>query len=236
MRAVSITGFKKSGKTTLSLALAQALENMGLRVGIIKHTHHGIDLPHSDTDILSAPGRTVVAVHEAQSVLFFNEAMPVRALFALIDADIVLVEGGKENTWLPRIVCLHHAVESEDLRPELTIASYGQSFSADVPHFGLEQVEDLAVLLCQKSFVLPGLDCGACGFADCGGMAAAIVAGEKRPSDCRALPEDIQIRINGKDMGLNPFVARMLGGALRGMLSELKGAAKGCKAELTVTL
>lgn len=236
MRAVSIVGFKNSGKTTLTLALAQALEKMGLRVGIIKHTHHGIDLPGTDTAMLSAPGRTVVAVHDKQSVVFLNEAVPIHALFSLIEADIVLVEGGKQHSWLPRVMCLHHAMESEDLLPELAIATYGQSFSATVPHFGPEQVDELAVLLCQKSFALPGLNCGACGFADCGGMTAAIVAGEKTFSDCKALPDDIQVRINGKDMGLNPFVAGMLGGGLRGMLSELKGAAKGCKAELTLTL
>lgn len=236
MRAVSIVGFKNSGKTTLSLALAQALENMGLRVGIIKHTHHGIDMPHTDTDMLSASGRTVIAVHEKQSVVFFNESMPIHALLSLIEADIVLVEGGKQHTWLPRIMCLHHLMESEELHPELAIASYGQSFSASVPHFEPEQVQDLAALLCQKSFALPGLNCAACGFADCGGMTAAIVAGEKSLSDCQALPEDIQVRINGKDIGLNPFVCRMMGGALRGMLSELKGAAKGGKAELTLTL
>lgn len=237
MRAVSITGFKNSGKTTLTCALAQALEAMGLRVGIVKHTHHGIDMPHTDTALFSTAGRTVAAVHADQSAVFFNQSMDVHALLPLVDADIVLVEGGKRYGWLPRIVCLHHADEVDDLRPELAIASYGQAFSKEVPHFTVEQVAELAQLVCEKSFVLPGLDCGACGFVDCAGLAAAIVGGTgKSAADCQALPPDIMVRVNGQAVGLNPFVARMMGGALRGMLAELKGVTKGCKAELTITL
>lgn len=236
MRAISITGFKNSGKTTLVNALAQALEAQGVRVGIVKHTHHGIDVAGTDTALFSSSGRTVVGVHDTQSVVFFNRRMDVQALLPLLDAEIVLLEGGKGQNWLPRIVCLHHVAEIDDLQPELAIASFGQSFSPEVPHFELEQVAALAELVREKSFALPALNCGACGFADCGGLAAAIVAGQKCVTDCQALPADISVRVNGQEVGLNPFVARMMGGALRGMLAELKGVAKGCTAELRITL
>lgn len=236
MRAISITGFKNSGKTTLVRALAQALEEQGLRVGIVKHTHHSIDVAQTDTAVFSAPGRNVAGVADTQSVVFFNKHLEVQDLLPLLDAEIILIEGGKNNNWLPRIVCLHHAAEIEDLRPELAIASFGQAFSAVVPHFELSQVAALATLVREKSFALPALNCGACGFADCGGLAAAIVAGQKCAEDCQALPTDISVRVNGQDVGLNPFVARMMGGALRGMLAELKGVTKGCTAELRITL
>lgn len=236
MRAISITGFKNSGKTTLVCALAQALEAEGLRVGIVKHTHHDIDLAGTDTDKFSAPGRTVAGISDSRSVLFFNKHMEVPSLLPLLDADIVLLEGGKNHCWLPRIVCLHHAAEADDLRPELAIASFGQSFSTEVPHFEVSQVAALAALVREKSFALPALNCGACGFANCEGLATAIVAGQKCAADCMALSADISVRVNGQDVGLNPFVARIMGGALRGMLTELKGVAKGCTAEVHIRL
>lgn len=236
MRAINIVGFKNSGKTTLCGALAHALEKSGLRVGIVKHTHHGIDTPGTDTALLSAPGRNVLVVHAEQSVVFFNQAMPVQDILPLLAADIVLLEGGKALGWLPRILCLHNADEAAELRPELAIASYRQAFSAQVPHFELDDVEALADLVREKSFVLPALDCGACGHSACAGLAAAIVAGDKNAGDCQALGDALSVRVNGQLVGLNPFVARMMGGALRGMLLELKGAHKGCTAELTITL
>lgn len=236
MRAISIIGFKNSGKTTLTAALAQALEKKGLRIAIVKHTHHGIDSPNTDTAVLSAPGRTVLTVHAEQSVLFYNQAMPIQDLLPLLDADIVLLEGGKQHGWLPRILCLHNVDEAPELQPELAIASYRQAFSPHVLHFGLEDVADLASLVQEKSFMLPALDCGACGYKTCAGLATAIVAGEAQAEACQALGDALLVTINGQPVGLNPFVARMMGGALRGMLLELKGVRKGCKAELNITL
>lgn len=236
MRAVSIVGFKNSGKTTLVAELAQSLESQGLRVAVVKHTHHGIDTAGTDTAMLSAAGRHVLAVHADQSVVFFNQAMPVQQLLPLLDADIVLVEGGKQHGWLPRIVCLHDAKEAVDLQPELAIASYRQAFSPHVPHFAQEDVAALANLVQEKAFMLPDLNCGACGFSQCVGLAQAIVAGEKRVADCQSLGGELSVLLNGQPVGLNPFVARMMAGALRGMLMELKGVHKGCTAELTISL
>lgn len=236
MRAISITGFKNSGKTTLTLALAQSLKAAGLRVGIVKHTHHGIDMPQTDTALFSAVGCTVAAVHAEQSAVFFPQSTAMHSLLPLLGADIVLVEGGKAHGWLPRIMCLRHADEAKDLRPELAVASYGQAFSKDIPHFSIEQVDSLAALVREKSFMLPALDCGACGCANCGELAAAIVAGRRNVTDCQALPGDITVTVNGQAVGLNPFVARIMGGALRGMLTELKGVTKGCTVALTVTV
>ena len=50
MRAIAVVGFKKSGKTTLALELAQALRGQGFSVTLAKHSHHGFDeKPDTDT-------------------------------------------------------------------------------------------------------------------------------------------------------------------------------------------
>lgn len=251
MRAVSIVGYKNSGKTTLTAVLAQSLEARGLVVSIIKHTHHELDLPNTDTGFFTAPGRTVAAVNEEQSAVFWNSYRTVRDLLPLLSADIVLIEGGKKHTWLPRILCLQEESETPLLHPELAIASYGQRLSDTLPHFDKDALDApgalirfdasdalnaLTDLVLEKSFLLPGLNCGACGFADCAGLCEAIVAGNKCTDDCLAVPDTLSLTVNGETVGLNPFVARIMGGALEGMLSQLKGVTKGCKAQLTITL
>jgi len=44
MIAVNIVGYKKSGKTTLAVALARALGARGLTVAGAKFSHHPLDL------------------------------------------------------------------------------------------------------------------------------------------------------------------------------------------------
>ncbi|GAG62683.1 unnamed protein product, partial [marine sediment metagenome] len=49
MKAVGITGYKKSGKTTLVVNLAQELSKRDYKVATIKHASEGIDRLNSDT-------------------------------------------------------------------------------------------------------------------------------------------------------------------------------------------
>ena len=94
MRAIGITGFKNSGKTTLTGLLATALEGLGRKVAVIKCTHHGLDLPGRDTSKLSAPGRPVAALREDDAAIFWRGKIGFMDLVTRLPADIVLVEGG----------------------------------------------------------------------------------------------------------------------------------------------
>ena len=111
MRAIGITGFKNSGKTTLTGLLATALEGLGRKVAVIKCTHHGLDLPGRDTSKLSAPGRPVAALGEDDAAIFWRGKIGFMDLFTRLPADIVLVEGGKNLTFLPRVLCLRDILE-----------------------------------------------------------------------------------------------------------------------------
>lgn len=239
LKAVSITGFKNSGKTTLTLHLARALEARGLCVGVAKRSHHPLDKPGTDTGRLRAPGRTVLGITESESALFWGEEKDLSELLPLMDVDILLLEGGKSRDWLPRILCLHEAAEAEALHRGLAIASFGDvpatEHDAHLPHFTAENMDALAALVEEKAFALPGLDCGACGHEGCLGLARLLVRGEGSIADCVALNSDVHVRINGHEVGLNPFTARVIGGAVRGMLRELKGAGPGT-AEITLKL
>lgn len=235
MQAVSITGFKNSGKTTLILHLAEALERMGKSVAIVKRSHHTLDKPTTDTGRSRKPGRTIVALGEQESALFWGNERPLHQLLSMVQSDVLLVEGGKSRYWLPRVLCLHDVSEAEALHKGLAIASYGAVPASCLPHFTLESIQSLAELVLEKGFMLPDLNCGACGQESCHGLAQNIVAGAAVIDDCVALQADVQVQINGQPVGINPFTARIFGGAVRGMLRELKGVSTG-KVQVTLTL
>lgn len=228
MKAIGITGFKNSGKTTLVALLAQALENMGRRVAVVKCTHHDLDLPGRDTSRLCAPGRPVAALGEKDAAIFWRDKMSIMDLLVRLPADIVLVEGGKNLTFLPRVLCLHDVLEGAMLAPELAVATFGAVSLPPLPSFDADTVDVLARLADKSAFVLGGLDCGLCGRESCAGLAADILAGKADPAHCLALvPASISLRVNGSEVPLNAFTARMLEGGLRGMLAPLKGMAPG---------
>ena len=238
MRAVSIVGYKNSGKSSLAALLAGVLERRGLKVAIAKHAHSGLDKPDTDSARLRAPGRTVLALAEGECAVFYGEKRYLADMLPLVQADMLLVEGGKELGWLPRILCLRapgeaEADEREKLDRGLAFAAWGRRAASGLPYFpGEPGMQDeglaaLADLVQEKAFMLAGLDCAACGRENCAALAAEIVAGRAGPEECTALRTEVEVCINGQPLGLNAFTARVVAGALRGMLREMKGFAPG---------
>ena len=238
MRALSIIGFKNAGKTTLTGLLAGALERRGLRVAIAKHAHSGLDKPDTDSARLRAPGRTVLALSDEECVIFYGERRVLADMFPLVQADMLLMEGGKQLGWLPRILCLRSPDEAatderEKLDQGLAFAAWGKVAAPGLPYFPGgpdmkdEALDALAALAQEKAFMLPGLDCSACGREHCKALAAEIVAGKASTRDCTALHSEVEAHINGHPLGLNAFAAGVVAGALRGMLREMKGFAPG---------
>lgn len=240
MQAISIIGFSNSGKTTLISRLSECLEARGLKFAIAKHTHHELDKPDTDTALLMGPKRTIVGLSntkdgKGEAMIHWGHPCFLRDLVPLLDADILLVEGGKTIGWLPRILCLRTTPElltalpegCKALRPELALATYGDNKLPGLPSFTAEDLDALVDLILEKGFLLPALDCGACGEADCTAMTQRIVAGEKTPGDCVAARGNIEVTVNGQSVGLNPFTAQMLSGGIKGMLGALKGMVPG---------
>ncbi len=230
MKAVGIVGYKDSGKTTLTAALATTLEARGHRVAIAKFTHHGLDKAGTDTGIFSGPGRTVVGIGPEEAALFWGEKKYLTDLLPLVrPADFLLVEGGKELTWLPRVLCLKSASEADSLDHGLALATYGSVAAPYLKSFREETLDKLAAMLEERAFMLPGLDCGTCGGADCADLARRIVQGEASMADCQSVDNGggFSVTVNGSPIALNPFVERFVRSGVTAMLSELKGYAPG---------
>lgn len=234
MKAVGIVGYKKSGKTTLTAKLADALEARGRTVAIAKFTHHGLDKDGTDTATFAAPNRTVIGLGPDETAIFWGGKRYLIDLFPLAQADILLVEGGKDLTWLPRILCLKSESEAEELDRGLALATYGDVAAPYLKSFREDTMDKLAQLVEERAFMLPGLDCGACTAATCEGIAQSIVKGKGTVRDCKSVNTDgFSVTVNGAPIGLNPFVERIIRSSITGMLSELKGYAPG---EVVITL
>ncbi len=54
-RIFGITGWKNSGKTTLTVKLVAELTKRGWRVSTVKHAHHNFDIDKEGTDSIPAP-------------------------------------------------------------------------------------------------------------------------------------------------------------------------------------
>ncbi|GAB6059848.1 molybdopterin-guanine dinucleotide biosynthesis protein MobB [Desulfonatronum parangueonense] len=235
-RAMSFVGYHNSGKTTLVAKVAEHLRAKGHRVGIIKSSRHGFDLGATDTGKLAGTGCPVAAVNPEQTMIVLPKSMPIMSIWALMEADILLVEGGKSLDFLPRILLprIPDAGEEPKAPPRdsldalnngLALASWGREGIPGLPV--LSEIEEVAELVLQSGFLLPVLNCGACGREDCGSLARDIVAGRADPEECRAVQDSFSITVNNVPLAMNPFVATIMASTIRGMLCQLKGYAPG---------
>ena len=104
-RILGITGWKNSGKTTLTEKLVAALVANGYRIATIKHAHHAFDIDHEGRDSFRhrAAGASEVAVVSSKRWALIHELdneaePPLDAVLArLSPCDLVIIEGYKRE-------------------------------------------------------------------------------------------------------------------------------------------
>jgi len=120
-RVFGITGWKNSGKTTLTERLVAELTARGWRVSTVKHAHHAFDIDQEGTDsfrhrqagaseVALVSGRRWALMHELRG----EAEPPLEAILArLADCDIILVEGYKRES--------HQKIETRRSRAKVTV-------------------------------------------------------------------------------------------------------------------
>ena len=101
-----ITGWKNSGKTTLTEKLVAELTRRGYRVSTVKHAHHDFDIDREGADSWRhrAAGASEVAVVSGRRWALMHELGEEEeptleeVLSRLSPADLVLVEGYKRGS------------------------------------------------------------------------------------------------------------------------------------------
>ncbi len=110
--SIPILGFAAAsgtGKTTLLTQLLPLLKNAGLRVGLIKHSHHDFEIDHVGKDsfeLRKAGATPVVLVSKYRRAVieeFENQIEPNLteqiALFNPTETDLILVEGFRHEAF-----------------------------------------------------------------------------------------------------------------------------------------
>jgi len=239
LRAVAIVGFKKSGKTTVVEGLVRELAGRGYRVGTIKHIrdkNFSIDVPGKDTWRHAQAGARVVvsmAPQEVATITKRGRIKPEEVMRTLQWLDFIIIEGFRKLKGVTKIATSRTADEAAKLVDKFTIACVGYGRWA-VPVFSLNQMKELADVVEKRALpLLPGLDCGRCEYKSCEEFALAALAGQAELEDCLPMYDSVRLRVDGKVVPINPFVQDLIAGAVKGMLSPLKGA-KGRVIELVV--
>ncbi|MBS1170000.1 MAG: molybdopterin-guanine dinucleotide biosynthesis protein MobB [Burkholderiaceae bacterium] len=114
---LGVVGWSGSGKTTLLEALLLPLAARGLRVNVIKHSHHDVLLepPHKDSARMRAAGAAEVLLASPHRFMIAHElrqqAEPSleELLTRLAPADLTLVEGYREAA-VPKLEVFRLAV------------------------------------------------------------------------------------------------------------------------------
>jgi len=109
---LGFAAFSGTGKTTLLTQTIPILKHYGLRIGLIKHSHHNfqIDQPGKDSFRLRAAGATPVMLVSTHRRAIITEITPEREprlddqlkLFDQSGLDLILVEGFKAEQF-PKI-------------------------------------------------------------------------------------------------------------------------------------
>ncbi|AEH88883.1 molybdopterin-guanine dinucleotide biosynthesis protein B [Mesorhizobium opportunistum] len=156
MNIFGITGWKNSGKTTLTEKLVAELVRRGWKVSTVKHAHHDFDIdkPGADSFRHRQAGATEVAIVSGNRWALMHELRgedepPLDGILSrLAPCDIVLVEGYKRES--------HRKIETRRLdakdRTPLSaddpnIVAVAADFAiADksLPAFDLDDVESIA--------------------------------------------------------------------------------------------
>ncbi|MDH5393418.1 MAG: molybdopterin-guanine dinucleotide biosynthesis protein B [Gammaproteobacteria bacterium] len=140
---LGIAAFSGTGKTQLIVQLIPLLKQCGLRVAVIKHAHHQIDIdkPGKDSYKMRQSGAAAVLLASDKRIALMIEkpepgATEINELLALIKpelVDLVLVEGYK-NLPHDKLFLFRHAIKDRH-----------QQLDDDVCHI-MNQASTLAIV------------------------------------------------------------------------------------------
>jgi molybdopterin-guanine dinucleotide biosynthesis protein B len=158
-----ISGWKNSGKTTLTAALIANLTAKGLNISSIKHAHHNFDVDQPGTDsfkhrssgaqevMLSSSAR-VVLMHEVDKDA--TEPDLADLLSKMKPVDVILVEGFKSEDF-PKIQTHRtqsHSNKGTQIISGVVAHASDEHINCTLPCFDINDVEAIA------GFILDYLD------------------------------------------------------------------------------
>lgn len=161
---IGITGWKNSGKTTLTEKLVAELVRRGFRIATVKHAHHEFDIDHEGRDsyrhrkagaseVAIVSSRRWALIHELEGE---SEPPLTEVLARLSPCDLVIVEGYKREGHKKIEVRRQDAKDTAALAPQdnsiIAIASDVAITDTTLPVFDMDDaaaITDFIVATCQ---------------------------------------------------------------------------------------
>jgi len=153
-RVLGVVGVSNSGKTELICRLLPLLSARGLRVAVLKHSHHPeldrVD-EGKDTWRFRQAGAQAVALASpglVQVSRSFPGEPPLQQALAMLagQADLIVVEGYKTGP-LPKVALLGPEERAAPDYPNLIALVGDQPMNSPLPVFQRHQVDELAAWL-----------------------------------------------------------------------------------------
>ena len=214
MRIISIVGLKNTGKTSLTGKVIKELTNRDFKVASIKHSHHQMEMDHEGTDTykqMEAGSDFVVGIG-GRTYFNINERLDLERILFLIklmeNPDFVVIEGFKAYPYAKIATC-------EEVKDEYTIRVVNSFEITD------EELLELVDLVEERSYdILETLFVSECGYNDASLIGQAFAQGKMDYN-----PEtqaEVNLAIDGVNIGLNRFVSDYLKQTILGVLAPLK--------------
>lgn len=154
-------GYSGSGKTTLIERLVPLVRAKGVRVSLIKQTHHDVDLdrPGKDSHRFREAGCEEVMLTSSRRWVLMRELRqgPEPGLSELAGrlspCDLVLVEGFKRDP-IPKLEVHRQASGKPLLHPEdpwVVAIATDESLATALPQFDLDAAEEIADFILKRT-------------------------------------------------------------------------------------
>jgi molybdopterin-guanine dinucleotide biosynthesis protein B len=165
IKAFGFAGYSGAGKTTLIEAIIPRLTRHGLRISLIKHTHHDFDLDQPGKDSFrhraAGAGEVMLVCDQRWAILHELRGAPEPPLEAqlrlLAPCDLVLVEGYK-YTPIPKLEVYRASCAKPFIWPHnddvVAIAS-DVALSVPLPVVHIDDHDALAALVLQQTGLMP---------------------------------------------------------------------------------
>jgi molybdopterin-guanine dinucleotide biosynthesis adapter protein len=160
-KVFGFAGWSGSGKTTLIEQLIPRFRARGVRVSLIKHTHHAIDIdePGKDSHRHRMAGCEEVLISASSRWALIRELRGApelsleEAISMLTACDLVLVEGYKFAN-IPKLEIYRHALGKSALHTEdkniVAIASDAEMAQSTLPIFQLHEYDEIIDFIVQS--------------------------------------------------------------------------------------
>ncbi len=143
---VAFVGRSGAGKTTLLERVIAALDVRGVRVAVVKHTHHtglATDLPGTDSRRLWEAGAQHTTLWAPDRVAHTHRTASPPTLATVLrdihDVDVILIEGDKHGA-LPKIEVVRAAVDLAllDIEGRIACVTDAPDLAWEGPRFGFD--------------------------------------------------------------------------------------------------